>query len=969
MSFAVGSLVTARGREWVVLPESDSDLLVLRPLGGSEEEVTGIYTPLEPVKPARFALPSPDGLGDSRSSRLLRDALRLGFRSSAGPFRSFARIAIEPRPYQLVPLLMALRLEPVRLLIADDVGIGKTIEAALIARELLDRGEVKRMAVLCPPQLAEQWQRELRDKFNIEAELVLPGTATKLERGLALGQSLFEQYPHVIVSLDFIKSDRRRDEFLRTCPELVIVDEAHTCAQQSGHQAGRSARHQRHQLVSGLAADSNRHLILVTATPHSGNEDAFHSLLRLLDPSFAGLPADLTGTANEVHRRRLAAHFVQRRRADIRHFLKSETPFPEREEKDQTYQLTAKYRQFLDRVLEYAREVISDGDGSHHQRVQWWSVLALLRALASSPAAAAATLRTRAVTLDTDTNEEADAIGRRVVFDETDDESSEAIDLPAGSDAEAEEDDHARHRRRLREMALMAEALMAEALRGDEDAKLGGVIRLTASLLNEGYQPIIFCRFVQTAEYVAKALRESRLIPKGTEVVAVTGQLAPAEREERVGKMADFPRRVLVATDCLSEGINLQRDFNAVVHYDLSWNPTRHEQREGRVDRFGQPSPNVRVVTYYGEDNGVDRIILRVLLKKHKAIRAATGVSVPVPARAEELVEAIFEDVLLRRRPKDNRQMLLDFAGDEEPPGSPARAVHEEWERAAEREKRSYREQRMFAQETIKFTEVAQEIEAVRSAIGSGVDVSSFVPAGLRHWKATLAEIGFGSRARLEVNLQDVPRTIRDTLPVERNRFTVRFDLPVQPGEIYLHRTHPLVEALATGILDTALDRKSENGAARCGVTRTRAVDRRTTLLLLRFRYHIETQTRTKEASDRRQLLAEDSQVLAFAGSPQNAEWLSQEQAEALFEATPDANIAPELQRDALQRVMEGISGISPYLDQAARDRAKELLAAHSRVRSAARLRGISQTVEAQLPPDILGIYVFLPVPAGGPAA
>ncbi|MCC7176057.1 MAG: DEAD/DEAH box helicase [Bryobacterales bacterium] len=964
MSFAVGSLVTARGREWVVLPESDPDLLLLRPLGGSEEEVTGIYMPLEVVKPATFDLPNPDRLGDFRSSRLLRDALRLGFRSSAGPFRSFARIAIEPRPYQLVPLLMALRLDPVRLLIADDVGIGKTVEAALIARELLDRGEVKRLAVLCPPQLAEQWQRELRGKFNIGAELVLPGTATKLERGLALGQSLFEQYPHVIVSLDFIKSDRRRDEFLRTCPELVIVDEAHTCVQQSGNQAGRSARHQRHQLVSGLASDPDRHLILVTATPHSGNEDAFHSLLRLLNPDFDTLPSDLTGAANEAHRRRLAAHFVQRRRADIRHFLKSETPFPEREEKDETYQLTAKYRQLLDRVLEYAREVVSEADGSHHQRVQWWSVLALLRALASSPAAAAATLRTRAVTLDTETNEEADAIGRRTVFDLTDDESSEAIDLPAGSDAESEEDDRARHRRRLREMARLA-----EALEGHEDAKLAGVTKLASSLLNDGYQPIIFCRFVHTAEYVAKALRESRAIPKGTEIVAVTGQLAPAEREERVGRMADFPRRVLVATDCLSEGINLQRDFNAVIHYDLSWNPTRHEQREGRVDRFGQPSPKVRVVTYYGEDNGVDRIILRVLLKKHKAIRAATGVSVPVPARAEELVEAIFEDVLMRRRPKDNRQMLLDFGGAEEPEGSPARAVHDEWERAAEREKRSYREQRMFAQETFKFADVAQEIEAVRSAIGSGVDVAEFVHAALRHWKASLSEVGAGSRARLQVNLGDVSRTIRDALPVNGAEFTARFDLPVQPGELYLHRTHPLVEALATGILDASLDAKSGDGAARCGVTRTRSVERRTTLLLLRFRYHIETQTRTREGTQSRQLLAEDCQVLAFAGSPQNPQWLSQERAEALFDAVPDANFAPELQRDALERVLQGIPEISPHLERAARDRAKELLAAHARVRSATRLRGVSQKVEPQLPPDVLGVYVFLPVPAGGPAA
>jgi SNF2 family DNA or RNA helicase len=146
--------------------------------------------------------------------------VRLGFRSSAGPFRSFARLGFDPRPYQLVPLLMALKLDPVRMLIADDVGIGKTIEAALIARELLDRGEVERLAVLCPPQLAEQWQADLRAKFNIEAVLVLPSTAARLERDLMLSQSLFDIYPHVIVSMDFIKTERRRNEFLRTCPEL-----------------------------------------------------------------------------------------------------------------------------------------------------------------------------------------------------------------------------------------------------------------------------------------------------------------------------------------------------------------------------------------------------------------------------------------------------------------------------------------------------------------------------------------------------------------------------------------------------------------------------------------------------------------------------------------------------------------------------------------------------------------------------
>jgi superfamily II DNA or RNA helicase len=691
MSYAVGSLVRARGREWVVLPDSTEDLLMVRPLGGTEDEVTGLYLPLEgeSVQSARFELPDPNKPGDYRSCRLLRDAVRLGFRSSAGPFRSFGRLGVEPRPYQLVPLLIALKLDPVRLLIADDVGIGKTIEAGLVARELLDRGEVRRLAVLCPPQLAEQWQGELRDKFHIEAELVLPSTVARLERNTLLGESLFDLYPFVVVSTDFIKSERRRAEFLRTCPELVIVDEAHTCA--AGGPA-RGGQHQRHQLVAELAAHADRHLLLVTATPHSGNEAAFRSLLELLDPAFAELPEDLGGAEHQAERRRLADHFIQRRRADIRAYLDTTTVFPEREElPDQGYKLTPAYHQLFERVLRYARETVATAQGSAHyrQRIRWWSALALLRAIASSPAAAAATLRTRAATADAETDAEVDEIGRRTVLDLVDDTGMEGMDVSPGADAseaardsENTGDDQQRHSRRLREMAREA-----EALRGDADAKLQKAVALVQALVKDGYAPIVFCRFIPTAEYVKDALRER--LPKDVSVAAVTGTLPPAEREARVAELGTAAKRVLVCTDCLSEGINLQEHFNAVVHYDLSWNPTRHEQRDGRVDRYGQASPSVRVVTLYGLDNQIDGLVLEVLLRKHRAIRSKLGISVPVPVDTNQVIEAIFEGLLLRERHGAAGLTQARLPGLDEFLRPQAEALYGQWEAAAERERRS----------------------------------------------------------------------------------------------------------------------------------------------------------------------------------------------------------------------------------------------------------------------------------------
>jgi superfamily II DNA or RNA helicase len=938
-TYEIGTLVTARGREWVVLPQSKApDFLVLRPLGGGDDEVAGVFPKLEQVKPATFAAPDPEDVGPATSAGLLRTALRIGFRASAGPFRSLARLAVEPRAYQLVPLLMALRQDTVRMLISDDVGIGKTVEAGLIAAELLEQGDAAGVAVLCGPALAEQWQRELQAKFGIHAELVLPSTIRRLERGLLLGETLFDRYPNIVVSTDFIKRDGLRQQFWRGCPDLLIIDEAHTCVSDG---TGGKSRMLRHELVAGLAANENRHLVLVTATPHSGKEDGFRNLLGLLEPSLSHVSLE-----SVAGRELLARYFVQRRRRDIRKYLDESTPFPEdRLTQERKYALSREYKELFDNVLAYARETVRDPEGGKlRQRVRYWSALALLRALASSPRAAAATLTTRADNLDAEDVTEADRLGRSAVLDLPDEETVESADATPGADADTSDGDTP-HRRRLRKFAARA-----RQLEGAGDKKLQLIEQTTKELLLDGYNPVIFCRFIDTAEYVADHL--SRRLGNGYAVAAVTGTLPPDERMARIDSLTgdETKRPVLVATDCLSEGVNLQEHFQAVVHYDLAWNPTRHEQREGRVDRFGQRYREVRAVTIYGADNGIDGIVLNVLLRKHEQIRKALGISVPVPDRSDDVVEAILEGLLLRDAASEQLALDIGLERREE--------LHKEWDSAAEKEKLS---RTKYAQSGIQPGEVARELDEIRASLGTASDVRGFAEEALRALRADVTPLPDGFTATTGA----LPAGLQDALvPGHMEPLPFRFDLPVKPREAYLDRTDPNVAAIARYVLESALDSASlpddrDRPARRCGVMRTSAAPRRTTLLLVRFRMHLELPGRDEP----RQLVAEDAQVLAYRGQPAAAEWLSPAEVAGLLAAVPTGNVPPDQARDFAERAVASLPALLPHLSDVADDLAVKLRDDHIRVREAGAQRGIRRqvTVRAQEPADVLGVYVYLP--------
>lgn len=941
-SYPVGTLVRARGREWVVLPGSDTEFLILRPLGGGEDDVAGVFAS-EGIEPASFGYPRPDDLGDDRSARLLRDALRIGFRASGGPFRSLAGLGVDPRPYQLVPLLLGLRQDTVRLLIADDVGVGKTIEAGLIAAELLAQGSADRLAVLCPPSLAEQWQDELRTKFGLEPELVLPGTVRALGRDLEYGQSIFERHPVTVVSTDFIKSDMRRDDFLRAAPELVIVDEAHTCVSDDTGTGGRG-RTLRYRLVKDLVRDQSRHLILVTATPHSGNEAVFRNLIALLDPALKD--ADL---GSEAGRRRLATHFVQRRRGpDIRNYLGTDTKFPaDRETEERTYQLSPAYRALFDDVLAYARGQVTDTSGTRvQQRIRWWSALSLLRSLASSPAAAAETLDNRADTLGADTPADADAIGAATLYDQADDQPLNTADAVPGAVSAEEDTPVGRERRtlqRFREQAL--------AITPDQDTKLHELTTTVRTLLADSFHPIVFCRFIPTAHYVTAHLRQHLL---DATVEVVTGELPPEERTERVRELARAAgdtAKVLVATDCLSEGINLQQDFQAVIHYDLAWNPTRHEQREGRVDRFGQPREIVRAVTMYGADNGIDGIIMDVLIRKHESIRRDLGISVPVPASSDTVLTALMEGVMLRGRTV--QETLFELPGE-------AHQLEFEWESSAEAERRS---RTRYAHHGIRPDEVQREVDAYRNALGTPDDISGFVRAALEESGGIVTPEPSGFAAEPD----GLSPGLAEALGGTGGAREFYFDLPTPRGAAALIRSDPTTVAIARYVLDAALDPALDSHARparRCAVVVTNSVTVPTLAVLIRVRLHLTLPGRDGPRAQ----VAEEARVLAFTGTPGEPGWLAPEAVERLLAARPDRNIPPDIARNIMAAVLAALpAALGPHLEQFANTLADELRDAHVRVRTAARgeragdltVRGL--VVRPQLPVDVLGVYFYQP--------
>ncbi|NDF51905.1 MAG: helicase SNF2, partial [Betaproteobacteria bacterium] len=432
-------------------------------------------------------------------------------------------------------------------------------------------------------------------------------------------------------------------------------------------------------------------------------------------------------------------------------------------------------------------------------------------------------------------------------------------------------------------------------------------------------------------------------------VEVVTGELAPEEREEKVASLGEFDRRILVATDCLSEGINLQGVFDAVLHYDLSWNPTRHEQREGRVDRFGQASKVVRTVLLYGENNPVDGAVLQVILRKAERIRKELGVSVPMPDNSGKVMQAVMEGVLFKRGSGKVQAKTDDLFGF----GDIDAAVTKDWESAREKAAQS---RTIFAQRRLKPAEVLPEWNKAISSLGSQDDVERFITRAAERMQASLEPHKEGYK----LPLRHLPQVLRDRLEgvgIGGDTLRIEFRRPADPRHI--HRSHPLVAAFADYLAERALDGANPELVARSGAIFTRDVSTRTVIALLRLRTQLSITYRRSHRVE----LAEEAIVVGLRGgaAPQ---LLGDTDAAALMAAEPARNMDPARRDREVSEALAALPAAQPALAELAKQRAIQLLDDHKRVREASETKFLKYEVTPCLPVDVIGLYVLLPAPS-----
>lgn len=626
-----GQLVEVRKRQWIVGEVVRSAIISdgvdgasprgqhLVTLTSIEDDALGeqlqVVWEIEPGARIleRAGLPHPDGFDDPARLDAFLHAVRWGavtnadYQALQSPFRS--GITIED--YQLDPVVRAIQMPRANLLVADDVGFGKTIEVGLVIQELLLRHRARTVLVVCPASLQVKWRDEMQEKFGLEFRIVDTALLRELRRSRGIHVNPWTHFPRLITSIDWLKRDipmRMMQDALPPHPtyprrfDILVVDEAHNVAPTgSEHYAVDSLRT---QAIRTLAPHFE-HRLFMTATPHNGYAESFSSLLELIDDQrFArGINPD---------REQLSVAMVRRLKDDIVDW-KGDPKFSKRELVPIEVRYTDEERRIHQTLVEYSRLRQESARAAGGGYATDFILKLLKKRLFSSPAAFAQTLARHRDSLRrrTGSAEPADRLARiaRRAIEEVDEEYAddeaheeflgEVLDTAAPLIGDTSE----RERQLLDELAHWAERARARADSKAEAllAWLDEHIRLAGNWTNE--RLIVFTEYRATQNWLVEVLT-NRGYGDPRRLMTLYGGMDTDQREQIKAAFQASPDesdvRILLATDAASEGIDLQNHCNLLIHYEIPWNPNRLEQRNGRVDRHGQRKKEVFIHHFVG---------------------------------------------------------------------------------------------------------------------------------------------------------------------------------------------------------------------------------------------------------------------------------------------------------------------------------------------------------------------------------
>ena len=540
--------------------------------------------------------------GDGHLFRLASEAFRIRLAHLFDPYVAVNASQIEPLPHQLTAVYGAmLDRQPLRFLLADDPGAGKTVMAGLLIKELLIRGSLERCLIIAPGSLVEQWQDELSDKFDLAFDIM-----TREQAETSLTGNPFAEHPRLIARLDMLARNDELKAKLEAAPEwdLIVCDEAH---RMSASFFGQEVKYTKRFQLGALAGRVARHFLLMTATPHNGKEEDFQLFMGLLD-------ADRFEGRFREGVRKVDPSDMMRRLTKEELFRFDGSPlFPERRAYTVSYELSPREAELYEAVTHYVREEMNRADrladdGSRRRNNVGFALQILQRRLASSPAAIHESLKRRLARLEGRLNEE--KLGRAgrdsgdPIAPPMPDPTLDEDDLEDATGEELEA-----HEARLLDRATAAQTIaeleaeiaelrrlegMANVLRrSGEDTKWRELDRILDDPLvhdpgrDVRRKIVIFTEARDTLEYLAGRIRDRT--GEHESVAVIHGGVPRDRRRATIAAFNDDPAvRFLLANDAAGEGVNLQRGAHLMVNYDLPWNPNRLEQRFGRIHRIGQ---------------------------------------------------------------------------------------------------------------------------------------------------------------------------------------------------------------------------------------------------------------------------------------------------------------------------------------------------------------------------------------------